>query len=77
MKTHINYVMRACYLHLRNIGHIRPNITTEAAAALIHAFISSTVDNLNILVVGLPDIALRKLQLIQNNASRLVLRKQE
>ena len=75
MRSHVNHIARACYLHLRNIGHIRPNITTDAAASLIHAFISSKVDNLNCLLVGAPDVVIRKLQLIQNNAARLVMRK--
>ena len=76
-KSHVSYITRACNYHIRNIGHIRPNITTDAAATLIHAFVSSKIDNLNSLLVGLPDIVIKKLQLIQNNAARLVLRKKK
>ena len=75
MRKHVDYVCRGCYLHLRNISYISPNITAEAAANFIHAFISSKIDNLNSLLVGLPHCVLKKLQLIQNNAARLVLRK--
>jgi hypothetical protein len=77
MKTQVNYIARSSYYHLRNIGHIRPNISEEAASTLIHAFISSKLDNLNSLLVGIPDCVLKKLQLIQNNAARLVLRKKK
>ena len=77
MKSHVNNVARACYLHLRNIGRIHPNITVDATATLIHAFISSKIDNLNSLLAGVPDVVLKKLQLIQNNAARLVLKKKK
>jgi hypothetical protein len=77
MKSHVNYVARASYYHLRNIGHIRSNITEDAAATLIHAFISSKLDNLNSLLFGVPECVLNKLQRIQNNAARLVLKKKK
>ncbi len=44
---------------------------------MIHAFISSKLDNMNSLLVGIPDYVVKKLQLIQNNAARLVLRKKK
>ena len=75
MKMHVSHVARSCYYHLRNIAHIRQNISDDAAATLVHAFISSKLDNLNSLLVGVPDYVIRKLQMIQNNAARLVLRK--
>ena len=77
MKTHVNYISRASYLHLRNISHIRNNISDDTAATLTHAFISSKLDNMNSLLVGIPECVLKKLQLIQNNAARLVARKKK
>jgi len=41
------------------------------------SFVSSKIDNQNSLLVGLPDIVIKKLQLVQNNAARLVLRKKK
>ena len=75
MKPQVNNIAKASYLHMRNIGHIRPNLSEHTAATLVHAFISSKLDNLNSLLVGIPETVIRKLQLIQNNAARLVLRK--
>ena len=77
MKAHVSYVARGSYHHLRKIGYIRPNISEDAASTLVHAFITSKLDNLNSLLVGVPECTLRKLQLIQNSAARLVLRKRK
>ena len=74
MTDHINHISRSCYMHLRNIGKIRPNLTEDSAATLVHAFITSKLDNANSLLYGIPDSATRKLQLIQNNAARIVTR---
>ena len=65
------------YLNLRNINRIRSNISEEAASTLEHSFISSRLDNLNSLLVGLPESTIKTLQLIQNNAARVVLKKKK
>ena len=72
MKHHISTVIKACYHQMRSIAKIRKYLSTEAAGKLIHAFVTSRLDNLNSLLVELPDCSLNKLQLIQNNAARLV-----
>ena len=46
----------------------------DATQKLVHAFITSRLDNLNALLFSLPAHLIRKLQLIQNNAARLVMR---
>ena len=74
MIAHVNNVSKSCYVHLRNIGRIRPNLTEDAAATLVHSFIASKLDNLNSLLYGIPDKTIKKLQLIQNNAARIVTR---
>ena len=48
-----------------------------SASKLIHAFVTSRLDNLNSLLVELPDYVLNKLQLVQNNAARLVAREKK
>ena len=58
---------------MRNISRIRANINEQTAATLV----SSKLDNMNSLLVGVPDVVLNKLQLLQNNAARLVLRKRK
>ena len=74
MSDHISAVCRSCYLHIRNIGKIRPYLTQKATEQLIHAFISSKLDHLNSLLTGLPDYQIKRLQHIQNTAARIVTR---
>jgi len=74
MIAHVNSICRSCYVHVRNIGKIRPYLTRDATEKLIHAFITSRLDNLNSLLIGLPDYLLQRLQKIQNNAARIVTR---
>ena len=74
MVQHVNHLSKGCYVHLRNIGKIRPNLTEEAASTLVHSFISSRIDNGNSLLYGISDKVVHKLQLIQNHAARIVTR---
>ena len=59
---------------MRRIGKIRQYLTVESANKLAVSFILSRLDFCNSLLAGLPDEKLSKLQRIQNNAARLVLR---
>lgn len=74
MTSHINSICRSCYVHVRNISSIRPYLSRDATEKLIHAFITSRLDNLNSLLLGLPDYQIKKLQKIQNIAARIVTR---
>ena len=77
MKAHVNHIARASYHQLRTIGRIRQNIDGQTAETLIHSFISSKLDYMNSLLAGVPDYVVHKLQLIQNNAARLVVKKKK
>ena len=72
MEDQVSNVCRNCHLSLRQISQIRPYLTEEATATLVHALIISKVDCYNSLLIGIPDWLKRKLQLIQNNAGRLI-----
>jgi len=74
---HVNILCRACYLKLRQISQIRQYLSEDAAATLVRCLITSKLDYVNGLLYGLPDNLLHKLQLIQNNAVRLVMRKRK
>ena len=64
MKYHISTVVRSCYHQIRLIAKIRKFLTIDSAKKLIHAFVTSRLDNLNSLLVELPDCAQNKLQAI-------------
>ena len=72
MDPHVNNVCRAASLALHKIGKIRNYLDQQTTETLVHAFVSSRLDNCNSLLYGLPDSRLKKLQHIQNSAARLV-----
>ena len=63
---------RSCYKSLRDIGKIRRYLSEEATKQLIQAFITSKLDCNNALLYKLPKTLLSKLQLLQNNAARVI-----
>ncbi len=71
----ISAVVKSCYFYLRKISSIRQYLTQSATETLIHAFISSRLDQCNSLYAHLPKYAINRLQKIQNAASRITLRK--
>ena len=58
--------------HLRNIAKFRKYLSEDTSQILVHAFISSKLDNCNSLSYGLPKHLLNRLRLIQNTAARIV-----
>ena len=65
------------WFHIRNISHIRKYLDQASTETLVHAFITSKLDNLNSLLFGLPEYQIEKLQKIQNAAAKLILRKKK
>ena len=74
MEKHVDTVCKSAWYHLRRIGLIRKYLDTAATKTLVHAFITSKLDNLNSLLYGLPDKLIGKLERVQNAAARLVSR---
>ena len=74
LKTHVLNLVRTANFELRRIGSIRSLLTTEAAATLVSAFILSRLDYCNSLLSGCPRSLILRLQKVQNNAARLILR---
>ncbi|TWW62665.1 hypothetical protein D4764_04G0013120 [Takifugu flavidus] len=70
--SHIKIVSRSAFFHLRNITRIRKLPTRHDAEKLIHAFVTSRLDNCNSLLSWCPNNSLRSLQVIQNAAARVL-----
>ena len=70
--SHINSIIKSAYYHLKNIAKIRGFMSKQDLEKLIHAFISSRLDYCNGLLTGLSKGAVRKLQLVQNAAARVL-----
>ena len=75
MQNHIGNVCRSTFLALRRIASIRPFLSTPSTATLVHAYVTSRLDYCNSILFGLPSEQLTRLQRVQNNAARLVLKK--
>ena len=67
-----NKIFKLCMFHLRNISKIRRFLTTEACKLLVHALVTSRLDYCNSILYGCNQSVLKRLQLLQNYAARLV-----
>jgi hypothetical protein len=74
LEAHVSSIVKSSSYHIRNLGHIRKYLTTEATEQLVHAFITSRLDMGNSLLFGLPQEQIKRLQLRQNIAARIVTR---
>ena len=72
MKTQVSMTIKACYFHLRNISQISkylPKITRER---VVNALVTSRIDYCNSLLYGTVGDNFRRLQVLQNDAARLI-----
>ena len=72
MARNVNNICKSSFYHLRNIAKIRKFISVETTEIIVHAFVSSKLDNCNSLLFGLPHKLLNKLQSVQNAAARII-----
>ena len=72
MNEHVKRICQTVYFHIRNVNSIRKILTTETSATIIHALITSRIDNGNSLLTGISERLLCKLQLAQNAAARIL-----
>ena len=77
MSDHVINICKAASHALWKIGKIRTLLDQSCTEKLVHAFITSRLDYCNSLLYGLPLQQIRKLQIIQNSAARLVIRKKK
>ena len=73
-RAQITQTCKSGWFHLSKIGKIRQYLDEGATKILVHAFITSRIDMNNCLYLGLPDNQIRKLQLLQNAAARIIMR---
>src|SRR6218665_259329 len=51
---HINQLTRSCYYQLRQLRVVSRSLSCSAAAALVHAFVTSRLDHCSSILAGLP-----------------------
>lgn len=72
MKAQISSVVSAGFYQLRRIKKISRFLSQEALTLVILALVISRLDYANSLYVGIPAYQLKCLQLVQNQAARLI-----
>ena len=77
MSTFVSSMCKSLNHQLYKIASIRQFLTTEVTKQLVTSLILSKIDYCNSLLLGLPKHRIQKLQLVQNNASRLITRKRK
>ena len=65
---------RPSYMHIRRINTIRQYLTNDAVKTLTQSLVTSRFDYCNIIYNGLPMKSIKRLQLTQNAAARLIRR---
>ena len=74
MLRHVNNVCKSAFYHLRTISSIRKYLSTQTTEILIHAFVTSKLGHYNSLLYNVPKNFIKKLQSVQNVATRLITR---
>ena len=69
---HVNNLCRACYFHIRGLGHVRAAMSRETAITVACAVVSARLDYCNALLAGMSEANLNKLQRVQNALARVV-----
>ena len=77
MSSQINHVVKCMYLDIRNISNVRQNLGEKETAMLMNSLVLSKLDYCNSCLAGLSSDKTKKLQRVQNDAARLVLRKRK
>ena len=74
MHPHVNQIVRTAYFHLRSISRIRRFINYDTCDSVVQALVAliSRLDYANTVLIRFPENILRKLQLVQNSAARMI-----
>ena len=67
-----NSICKTAFFHLRNITKVKKFLLYRQCEIVIHAFIMSKLDRCNVLLSGLQQSQLKKLQYVQNSAACLL-----
>jgi len=73
LDNYVSAVAGSCNYHARAIRHVRHLLTVDLAQTLACSLILSRIDYCNAVIHSAPSGTIQKLQLVQNNAARVVL----
>ncbi len=73
MEVHVVKTSQSAWHHLFTISKIRPYLSKDQTKCVIHAYVTSRLDQNNSLLSGVPDYLLYRLQKVQNAAAKVIL----
>ena len=73
-RQNISNICETAYFGLGRISSVRHYLSVDATKTLVSSFVLSRLDYCRSLLAGFPKFLLKKLQRIQNNATRVILR---
>ena len=71
--VHVNKTTQIAWYRLYNISKIRQYLSKEQTQSVIHAYVTSRLNQNNSLFSGVADMHLQKLQKVPNAAAKVVL----
>ena len=77
MDAQVSQTCRSAWYRIHQIGKIRPYLSTEETKSVIHAYVTSKIDQNNCLLLGAPDNLISKIQKVQNAAAKVILRRKK
>ncbi len=72
--SHVSSICKTAFFHLKNISKLRPMVSMSNAEMLINAFMTSRLDYCNALLGDCSARLIKKLQMVQNAAVRVLTR---
>ena len=77
MNHQVSLTCKAAWLRLYQIGKIRPYLTESETRSIVHAYVTSKIDQNNSLLLGIADNQIARIQRVQNAAAKLIFRKKK
>ena len=72
MSEQVSSLCHSCFFQLHQIRTIRRSLTSDSTKTLVNAFVNSRLDYCNLLLYGVGEGLMDRLQHVQNAAARLV-----
>ena len=73
LEKQISATCKSAWYHLHLISKIKKYLTHKQIVSVIHAYVTSRLDQNNSLLIGLPKKSLNRLQMVQNASARLIM----
>ena len=74
MENNISSKIQSAYYQLHRISKIRNYLDQHSCKMLVNSLVTSRIDFNNSLLAGLPSTLIKRLQVVQNHAARLITR---